>query len=856
MLRQNRLQLKILSLAMATALLSGCAHRAPADPTTTTSFQKQTTAPAEMVVTNGKEEEIPATEPFYNSEDIILTPPEQNDPQGRKISRSICQNPFFVGDRIIAQVYLEYEEEIPEPDGGLLSEFYWAIFDLQGQFVGRIQNETMGYCSGFTTDGQGNIVAAFEKNESLYLQRFDLSGNPVTEEKNIEAANCNAIMNTSLICSDDLGTLIACDHMLLQLDKNDEFMSREIADETTYFMGFLEENGRHYIMVLTADAANSENGMIRLDEISVSSDGSFQHEAINKNADALFGLKVYPTQTGVYCASRNAFGKLNIADGTFSTLLDWNQTDIDRSYIFNSAIKVLSEGELSQPLSILPENIGPETAPQVIPQEETPASASKEGTPAPASKQDLSGNEKTSILIASSVYALPDVETHLIKVELADENPHAGQDTVWIGGIGITDSSLMKSISSFNKDASKGIWVKVYDYSDFRRLNPDDTEARKTMQAQINSGVGPDIIIASDSLFASDNSQVFANLNGYMDGPAGINRNEFFNSAFRAFETDGKLYQIPLGFQAYALLGNNACANGKTELNYSDYIGLMQSSGSENQIISSSPEQLLCTFVEAEMSSWIDYANDKVNIDKTSLQEMFSQMELFVKANGEEFFVSDIYSFNDLPEQPQEYPENRMSDLFSGAVKFCPAWMNSLSEYSYKEILPGELSWYGYPGSAGCTPLISSTRVAGITYYSTQKDKAWEVIKYMLSEDIQYTISFENTMDEPYTDLYTSDIIPVNVAAFRKLNKEAMGGDVVLGVPQAEMDRFKISTVRMDKLLDEYEETLKKPLRRKIRDERVLDVVISTFDRYLHKELDVSEAADTIEKEIRSMIEG
>jgi ABC-type thiamine transport system substrate-binding protein len=144
-----------------------------------------------------------------------------------------------------------------------------------------------------------------------------------------------------------------------------------------------------------------------------------------------------------------------------------------------------------------------------------------------------------------------------------------------------------------------------------------------------------------------------------------------------------------------------------------------------------------------------------------------------------------------------------MRDLFSGAVKFCPAWMNSLSEYSYKEILPGELSWYGYPGSAGCTPLISSTRVAGITYYSTQKDKAWEVIKYMLSEDIQYTISFENNMDGPYTDLYTSDIIPVNVAAFRKLNKEAMGGDVVLGVPQAEMDRFKISTVRMDKLLDE-----------------------------------------------------
>lgn len=867
MVRRNRLQLKILSLAMAAALLSGCAHRAPTEPTTTAVFQEKTAAPTETVVTEGAEDVKPAAEPFYNTEEVVLTPPEVKDPQGRKISSAMCQSPRFVGDRIITEVYIVYEDRLPDTDEPAPTDYYWAIFDLQGQYVGRFQNETMGVRPGFTLDEQGNIVAAFLKPaegdgdypNSLFVQKFDLSGVPISEEKKIYTAEIEALPYSDLICTDDLGTVIACGSVLIQLDKNDEILFREMAGDGTYFTGFLEENGQYYLQILSPGPV-PYYGAVALEALSLDNDGILQHKAIDRNTETLIGMRVYETQSGVYCATRNAFGKLNVADGTFSTMFDWNQTDIDRSYLYESQVKVLSEGELSEPLLILPDN-GVAIDPQPVPAEEPPATNAETTASEPeiASVDESSGERKTSILMATPVYTLSGVETHLIKVEPADENPHAGQDVIWVGGITITDASIMKSISSFNKDASNGIWVKVYDYADFRVSDDAFEEAKADMMAQINSGVGPDIVIGTDRLFPLDNHQVFTNLNGYMDGPSGINRDEFFDSAFRAFESDKKLYQIPLSFQAYAMLGSNEAANGRTDLNYKDYVGLRLSLGTDAQIIDYKyTVELLNMYIEGELSSWIDYANNKVSINKSSLEDMFSQLKLEVEASDEKTNYAppsrgagiDFY-YSDDPVEP--YPFFGVGDLYTHKTAFCMASVNSLSEFSYKEMIPGEFSWYGYPGSTGCTPIITSRCTAGIPSYSTQKDKAWEVIKYMLSEDMQYSSSAESA-GLPRV-VYSSDVIPVNVEAFRKLNKESAEKDtqLILGVP--EHDRIELPMDHADEILDEYEMFLRKPLRRQIRDKRAIAVVRMYFAKFITGEMDISEAANTVEKEIKSIYE-
>ncbi|MBP5416956.1 MAG: hypothetical protein J6Y58_05445 [Clostridiales bacterium] len=899
MFRQNRLQLKILSLATAATLLSGCAHRAPTEPTTTTAFQKLTAEPTETVVTKGTEETILAAEPFYYSEDIILTPPEVKDPQGRKVYSALCQNPKFVGDRIITEVYITFEEALPDTDESDITDYYWAIFDLNGQYVGRFQKETIGVRPGFTLDEQGNIVAAFAKSsdpdgsnmDSLFIQKFDRSGAPISEEKKIYTSGNGGLPYSELICSDALGTVIACGNVLIQLDKNDEILCREEFDNSTLFAGFLKENGQYYLQILSPRLTDEETGYLSLEALSLDSDGFLQHKEIDRNAETLLGMRVYQTESGVYSATRNAFGKLNIADGTFSTMFDWNQTDIDRSYLFESQVKVLTEGELSEPLLILPDNgvtIDPQPMPSVEPsvgqpeQETSDTDGNSKGTPVSApdvtepesstsmetttsepdttSVEDPSGERKTSILIASTSYTLMGAETHLMKVEMADENPHAGQDVVWVGGIEITDTPLMKSISSYNKDTSKDIWIKVYDYSAFGALYAvDKSRSQEAMMAQINSGVGPDIIIGSDKMLSLDNSRIFTNLNGYIDSPSGINREEYFDSAFRAYESEGKLYRIPLGFQAYAMLGSNEAANGRTDLDYTDYIGMRLSKGTDAQIISYGySDELFNMFVEGELSTWIDYANNKVQINKSSLENMFSLVKLEAEARHEEDIFALYSSENGFnphhamyPAEP--FPFEGATDLYNHEAAFCLASVNSLSEFMYKEMIPGQLSWYGYPGSAGCTPIITAPISAGITSYSTQKDKAWEVIKYMLSEDMQYSSNIDSAGLPG--DRSLRDTIPVNIEAFRKLNKESTEKNVQLNMVASDPEVVVIQMDQVDKILDEYEEFLKKPLRRQICDNRAISAVRMCFGKFLSGESDISEAVDSVEKEIRSFYE-
>ena len=58
-----------------------------------------------------------------------------------------------------------------------------------------------------------------------------------------------------------------------------------------------------------------------------------------------------------------------------------------------------------------------------------------------------------------------------------------------------------------------------------------------------------------------------------------------------------------------------------------------------------------------------------------------------------------------------------------------------------------------------------------------------------------------------------------------------------------------------DEILDEYEMFLRKPLRRQIRDKRAIAVVRMYFAKFITGEMDISEAANTVEKEIKSIYE-
>ena len=465
-----------------------------------------------------------------------------------------------------------------------------------------------------------------------------------------------------------------------------------------------------------------------------------------------------------------------------------------------------------------------------------------------------SGDGQTRVCLTALVQTSEGDVLHLYNIYPSDTNPHAGQDVVWMGGIGITDSVIMKSIASFNKNSSNGIWVKVYDYGDFRYTGTYGTKkyrdkAMENMVAQINSGTGPDIIISTEDSASLDNSHALTNLNGYVDGISGLKREEYFDSALRAFETDGKLYSIPLGFKVNALLGNPSYVDGKTEMNYHDFSSaraLLQ----ENIMLFSGMtlESMMNMFVEGETYSWINYGSDKVTIDKSALIDMLELLKLeMINNEGEIYGMNDDYDYTLDP-----YPFDGFDDVYGSFAAFCPGSVNTLYEYSLGGVVGDNTEWYGYPGSSGCTPIVEASMTAGIASYSTQKDKAWDVISYLLSEEVQSEINSLQS-PTPYAS-YVEGAIPVNIAAFRKLN-ELRYKQSGQGYVDETGRTILIGQAEMADLLDNYEAWLQKPLRRYVRDDEVLAVVRRVTASYLDGEINVTEAAETIEKELTSIFE-
>ncbi len=878
MARRNHLKLKIISLAMAAAMLSGCAHRAADEPSESPSLVKK----VQTEETAATEAQTVPEEIFYNSQDIILKGPDPAGYEGRQPFFKTVSEPQFAGDRILVSMYYSYDSG--DDSGDSITENYWAIFDLDGTYIGKLADVYLPSNAKFARASNGDFIAAYDTydeingygDNSVYVARFNANGELIYAP-NLVSRGDYAFVN-GVAVSDEIGTLLATDHDIFRLDEYGSIIQAIDLDYSRKITSILEENGTFYLMLSIGEADNAET--CDLYEISAYKPDELALKPVNRNADNLLGMKIYQNPGCIYSATRNALGKLDVESGEFSRLLDWNQTDLDRSILLFGSLQVISEGELSQTVTMLPKEerpglslnnsniIQPSVAPDFEEQPEQPyvssqyapsdsVSEPEDFIDDPTTTEDTSStgvvapgtsDAKTEVCITTIEYTDLGNEAHLIKLEPAASNPHSGQDVVWVGGVGITDSAVMKQFADFNL-YSKDVWVKVVDYADFRYNGGFETKqymtkAQESMLTQINSGVGPDIIFTVGESGQFDNNNTLTDLNAYVDGINGIDRSKYFDNVFRAFETNGKLYQIPLGFQVHAMVGNTTMVDGKTEMNYHDFTSSNGFLDDGTRLLSGyTPEMLLNIFVEGETGTWINYATDTVSVDHSSLIDLLELLRL-QKQNSSQV-VDEL--MNDLEIGLDPYQFSGLGNVYDGSAAFCPGTMNSVYEYASAYVRGEETRWYGYPGSAGCTPLVDAPMTAGIAAYSTQKEKAWEVIRYLLGTEAQVDINDVTLTD----DYYPMSVVPVNIQAVRDLSLRNKASDrILVFVYCDDGETFDLNLGSYDDMMNGYIEELKKPFRRYIRDEKVLNDVRRIVDYYLDGEITVTEAADTIEKHL------
>lgn len=535
-------------------LLSGCRPRRMEDRE---NVSKSNDADAKTITGTTSEvlEAGPVTsyaDIFYHAEKKTLSFPDLQIAFDSSLIYSECAKPIFTENYILAYVSQTYGTG-PNYAYSNYSQTYvreniryfnrWVVFDTQGNYLGDLSLPEIPAEAVFDQDEQGNIVAAYSgyvSNEeyegwAVYVAQFAPSGELLMDEPRIWVADQTDPVGFYM--GEDGEIVFATTSALYSANLDGTIHAVCTFPEDFSCIGLWEENHSFYTLLFPtlyvtdvyeepADANDygTQNCSILM-PFTVSPHGYINIAGEGKVADGLLTMHITPSEQGFCAATKNAIGAFDFSTGEFCSLLDWNQTDADRSLITGGRFKVLSEGAEDQPLDMLAEGDimipglsintierkltvipsayesgqGMDTV--VLPSEnveetEVQIESSNMTTTASPSETEMP-SETTNTSDLSAVDGVVGEETMAVPVPQEDEdqvtmisvatteiceygsvpvlltiapvegNPHADKQVVWIGGVNLVESPVTAAVAKYNADPDHSIWIKLHEYTDY-----------------------------------------------------------------------------------------------------------------------------------------------------------------------------------------------------------------------------------------------------------------------------------------------------------------------------------------------------------------------------------------------------
>ena len=434
-----------------------------------------------------------------------------------------------------------------------------------------------------------------------------------------------------------------------------------------------------------------------------------------------------------------------------------------------------------------------------------------------------------------------------------EKNPHAGKKYIEMGTIGMPSDDLLDYIVRYNTTDGNTSRIRVRDYS--TELAPDipylkqQTILSDKVYKDMLAGTGPDILV-DFSCFSQFNSEdVLIDLNKYVDGADGLNREEYFDNVLSAFENKGKLFQIPVCFDIRGLLGNRKMTGERSGWTYSEFQGIVDTFPEDVTVIEEMEYNVLLERLLTDaMMSFVDYTKKDVYFDG----DEFSQLLKIVKQYGVDHVEKeDVPTAKELPviDEPQDMkndPETRMNE---GKLALMSTEVYNLYQYAdNRSVLRGNAIYLGMPSPDGTGVSAMPALTLAISAFSGCQDEAWAFIRRLFDEDSQY--------------LYTSSLgsIPLHRKAFDRINEDAIAENQML-IEQFAQDQFVIDSrmsanlVRIKssdavgfKSLIENASTIMST------DPAVLQIIEEEADAYFHDRKSLEEVCSVIQERTYAIV--
>ena len=449
------------------------------------------------------------------------------------------------------------------------------------------------------------------------------------------------------------------------------------------------------VLIVSCLMRNSDIRTLRIglsqDDISVSEEGVPSY---------LKGqVTAYNGDDGLYvCDMRGAYTVASSESDTdapsFEKLIDWSRCDQDISTMASMIPYGISEEGEIRLLGIPPQSLQDETCKIIT------ATAVRCGFPY---------GERQEITVGCLDY-IPDV----IAQNIAAFNE--SDDEMYLRAVLISPDGLEPTVDisqdddPFDLSYEQKEAMKMHAYEDYLRGNDV-----------------PDIVI-TDGMYAQlQDPEIFTDLKSYMDqGIGGYNRDDYMDNVFELSQVGNSVYTLPIYYYVYGLV----------EISMIDFTSVNMRR----------PQITSIDFDEYELKKneeWggIDPLSDFMGRERCFDEMLCTQYTDFVDLEtdtadfeGESFVMILDYaaSLESNDDNIYYYDYTQGNDIYVEYASLC--YSTDISMYS---LYIDSCTWMGLPTADGNTPSIGAALTCGITNQSDNKDEAWGVLMYLISEDAQ-----------------------------------------------------------------------------------------------------------------------
>ncbi|MBO4474128.1 MAG: extracellular solute-binding protein [Clostridiales bacterium] len=677
----------------------------------------------------GKQKKVQEDDPYFMAEE---TPLELEIDKSKKLSYKEIYNVQMVGDKLIGTYNIQYE--MPDDLEEQITEMYMnakedeqdqiyekimelyapysemgvIMFDLEGNIVKKAQGDLDSQLNAITALPDGGYVSLAsnydmgECKESYSLAFLDENLEP---SKEIELdSELDGMWGGRVYPLDNGNYLIGTYSGVFVVDKNGKLLGKDSVQDmngdTLY-----KVDGKYYVLLYEYDEV-SQTSKCTLNEVDpntgkVSRDGKEVSTRI---------WSAFEASDGYYMNSSNGISKIDLFDkkDEGEMILDWNWTDLNRASIQYDSVVIKSADEIY------------------------------------FLKVSYNYDDDPGAKYSGS-------EVSLVKLSRQEKNPHAGKTIIQIGAIDLYSDKFMDYIVSYNTDSKNKSRILIKDYGqelyDTEDYNKGAKELADKVYLDMLAGEGPDILLNFSSFSQFNNDDVLVDLNSFIDGENGFNRDDYFDNVFRAFELKGKMYQIPVCVDVHGFIANRDFVGDRDSWTYDEFMSIGDSLPENVSMMEElSCEALLSNLISVSGDAFIDYEKKTVNFDSEDFRKALEIAKkygtLHPSNEGGHVVYSDSGAY--YGDGMSEYVDP-MDKVKEGMQVMASAYFYNIRGYAEcYSALNEKAVFLGAPAPEASGMSAQPMLTLAIAKSCASQEEAWDFIRFMFEKDqqIEYANNF------------------------------------------------------------------------------------------------------------------